>query len=331
MNKKRDLVLSIAGLAILGVAVNRIGFDHLLEQSNVLRIGLPIILLLTLARLLLQTAAWRIALRCERIEAPARELMLVRLASQGMGYLTVLGPAASEPMKIRLLRHHSGSATTATLVDTGTYWIASSLVGIAGCIAAGTSLAGHQNAASPILVIAFLVCIVAVIASPKSPLSQIATAIGRRCPKWLRKAASVDAQIREFAAAHPGAVKKMFAIDVICQALVACEVAAVFWSLHLPLHLNTVLGLEAGTRIVKIFAGAMPARIGADESGAAAAFVAFGLPAASGLALALARRCKDVLSCLVGLVWLASQRRLSEEQPEKIALAPLPLLTGTEN
>ena len=32
--------------------------------------------------------------------------MFLRLASQGIGYLTVLGPAASEPIKIKLLQHH---------------------------------------------------------------------------------------------------------------------------------------------------------------------------------------------------------------------------------
>src|SRR5258708_25050576 len=51
--------------------------------------------------------------------------------------------------------------------------------------------------------------------------------------------------------------------------LVAAEVAAVFWFLRLPLHAGTLLGIEAASRMVKIVAGWMPARIGADESGAA--------------------------------------------------------------
>ena len=81
-----------------------------------------------------------------------------------------------------------------------------------------------------------------------------------------------------------------------------------------------MLALEAANRMVKMMAGWMPARIGADESGAAGAFVALGLPAASGLALALARRARDLLSVLVGMIWLAWHARMrkssawSEEQ-----------------
>src|SRR4029077_12596687 len=109
------------------------------------------------------------------------------------------------------------------------------------------------------------------------------------------------------------AIRQMFLLDLGCQALVAAEVVTVFWFLRLSLHAGTILGLEAATRMVKMLAGWMPARIGADESGAAGAFLSFGLPAAAGVALALARRTRDVLACLVGLTWLAWVSRRSEE------------------
>jgi hypothetical protein len=63
----------------------------------------------------------------------------------------------------------------------------------------------------------------------------------------------------------------------------------------------------------------MPARIGADEGGAAAAFAALGFPAAAGLALALARRFRDMLASLIGLIWLAWRTRTR---------ANVPVLTG---
>jgi hypothetical protein len=317
VNRKRDLVLALVGLSLLCFAVNRVGMHNLLQQRNVLRIGLPIVIVLSFARLIFQTIAWNIALRHEGIEPSPAELMLIRLASQGMGYLTVLGPAASEPMKISLLRSDPGCATTATLIDTGVYWIASSLVGIAGCIAAGIAWSGHQSSRSSMLALGLFLCAaVFVIARSKSPLVQLTRALGARCPKWLVKAARVDARLRDFASRHPGAIRKMFVLDFACQALVAGEVAAVLWSLHLPLHLTTLLGLEAGTRMVKIAAGFMPARIGADEAGAAAAFAAFALPAAAGVAMALARRIRDLLACSIGLIWLASKQRFAEMEPD---------------
>jgi uncharacterized membrane protein YbhN (UPF0104 family) len=317
VNRKRDLLLALVGLALLCFAVNRVGVHNLLQQTNVLRIGLPFVIVLSFARLILQTIAWDIALRHEGIDASPAELMLIRLASQGMGYLTVLGPAASEPMKISLLRNHPCSATTATLVDTGIYWIASSLVGIAGCIAAGIVFAGHQSSPLSMLALGLFLCVVViVIARSKSPVVQLTRVLGARCPKWLAKAARIDVGLRDFASRHPGAIRKMFVLDFACQALLAGELAAVLWSLHLPLHLTTLLGLEAGTRMVKIAAGFMPARIGADETGAAAAFVAFGLPAASGVAMALARRTRDLLACSIGLIWLASKQRFAEMEAD---------------
>ena len=97
----------------------------------------------------------------------------------------------------------------------------------------------------------------------------------------------------------------MFLLDLACQVLIAAEAATVFWFLRLPLHAGVILALEAASRLVKMTSGWLPARIGADESGAAGAFLVFGLPAEAGIALALARRTRDLLACLVGLAWLA--------------------------
>ena len=63
MNRKRDLVLAFVGLSLLLFAVSRVGIHNLLQQTNVLRIGLPLIIVLSFARLILQTLAWNIALR----------------------------------------------------------------------------------------------------------------------------------------------------------------------------------------------------------------------------------------------------------------------------
>jgi hypothetical protein len=76
-----------------------------------------LIVALSVVRLRLQTQSWALALCKDGVDANITELMFLRLAPQGIGYLTVLGPAASEPMKIKLLQHR-GSATAATLVDT---------------------------------------------------------------------------------------------------------------------------------------------------------------------------------------------------------------------
>lgn len=81
------------------------------------------------------------------------------------------------------------------------------------------------------------------------------------------------------------------------------------WCLNLPSHAPTVLALDAAIRVARVVAGWVPARIGADETGAVAAFAALELSSASGLALALARRTRDILICILGLGWLACEAR----------------------
>jgi hypothetical protein len=104
----------------------------------------------------------------------------------------------------------------------------------------------------------------------------------------------------------------MFLLDVACQALLLTEIAVALYFLHLPLRPGSALSIEAAGRAVRLLGGWMPARIGADEGGAAAAFAALGLPTAAGLALALTRRFRDILASLIGLTWPASRNRTTE-------------------
>ena len=310
MIRLRDVLLAVAGLALLAFVAGRIGTDALVREIAIVRVGLPIIVVLSFLRLVLQTRSWSIALALDGIRSSTRELMFIRLASQGIGYLTVLGPVASEPMKISLLRNQPRSAATATLVDTGVYWFSSGLTGIAGCLAAGVLLTHSRHS---VIAVAILGVIFAfglyLIACPRTILSPLVTALAVRCPGWLKKAEQIEVAVRRCASQHPSSIRQMFLLDVACQALLASEVVTIFWCVRLPIHGGTVLALEAANRMVKMMAGWMPARIGADEGGAAGAFVALGLPAASGLALALARRTRDLLSVLVGMIWLAWHAR----------------------
>ena len=70
----------------------------------------------------------------ENVAVNRTTLIGVRLASQSMGYLTVLGPVISEPMKIKLLGTSSEPTITATFLDNGVYWFTSALVAMLGIV-----------------------------------------------------------------------------------------------------------------------------------------------------------------------------------------------------
>ncbi len=87
-------------------------------------------------------------MRAEGVELPYLRLLRVRLASQGIAYLSSLGPVVSEPLKHWLLRHVAPvpSTVTATLAEATTYWMTALLVTTVGTVTAVSLLAdGDQT------------------------------------------------------------------------------------------------------------------------------------------------------------------------------------------
>src|SRR5262245_24616684 len=285
--------------------MSKIGWTAALAELRRIWLAIPLLIVLSAVRLLLQTRSWKIALTAEGVRSNVGELIGIRMASQSMGYLSVLGPAISEPMKIKLLGDDWKSATTATIVDSGVYWFASVLAGVAGCIAAAITLA-HGRYAGTLFAITTVFALSAGLLLRKKPLlATLVESLGLRVPAWLRKGAELEQQVRGFRERYPTALRRMVSIGLACQILLVGEAAVVIFLAKLPVHLLSLIGIEALVRITKMTAGWIPARIGADEGGSVAAVIAFGLAPSTGLMLALARRSRDLLWCVLGLSWLA--------------------------
>ena len=307
--KKGSVLLVVVGILLLAWVVAHAGPSVIVHQLKALRVALPIVVALSLVRLLLQTYAWSATLKNEGLEVGMLRLIGIRLASQAMGYLTVFGPVISEPMKINLLRTPVASAATATFLDNGVYWFTSALIGIAGCVC--ISLTRMHDATSTLALSAVFVLVIGFIARRKSVLSSVVAWMGKRSPSWLSKGAVIESAIREVRAQKPELVSRLFWLDLTCQLLLVSEVAVVLWALRIPVHLMTVIAIEGLTRGVKMMTGFVPARLGADEGGAMSAFAASGLSPAMGLTLALTRRARDLSWALVGLAWLAWRSQAS--------------------
>jgi len=309
--RKGNLLLALVGIGLLAWVVAHAGSSAIVHQFKALRIALPVVIVLSVVRLLLQSLTWSASLRSEGLEVGFLRLMGIRLASQGMGYLTVFGPVLSEPMKINLLRTPVEETATATFLDNGVYWFTSALIGIAGCVC--ISLVRAKGAASALALATIFVLIMTFTLRRKSVLSGLVAKLGKRSPSWLRKGAKIETSIREVRGQKPDLVGRLFWFDLTCQLLLVAEVAVVLWSLRLPHHLITVFAIEGLTRGVKMMTGFVPARLGADEGGAMSAFAASGFSPASGLTLALTRRARDLSWALIGLAWLAWRSHASKE------------------
>jgi hypothetical protein len=306
--KSIQFIFACIAFGLFAWAISHAGLSAITSQFKAICIAVPIVVALSLLRLFLQSYTWAASLKGERIAAKGSTLVGVRVASQSMGYLTVLGPVISEPMKIKLLGTPVEPTITATLLDTGVYWLTSALMAVLGivCLAA---FAAHGTVLRWIPVAFALAIAVFVITRRKSLLGEVMRALGTRAPSWLKRAEAFEASIRTYRLEQPALVARMFWIGIACQFLISFEVVVVLWALHLPIHFLAIMSIEGVTRSLKMASGWVPARVGVDEGGAISAFSIVGLSPMLGLGLALTRRVRDLLWALTGVLWLAWNSR----------------------
>lgn len=317
--KKAHLGLACVAIALFVWVLAHVDLSLLVGQLRAMRIALPIVLALSIVRLLLQSTAWSAALKSEQVSVELPKLAGARLGGQSMGYLTVLGPVISEPLKIKLLGTPTEPTVTATFLDDGVYWFTSALLAIAGLVSL-PFITAHGTAYHLVPATVVLTLMLFVITRRNPILSGVVRVLGKKAPSWLAHAERFESSIRRFRVNQPALVRRMFWIDVACQALIASEVVVVLWSLHLSIHFFTILVIEGVTRGLKMLSGWIPARLGSDEGGAISAFALSGFSPMLGLALALTRRVRDLLWAFIGIVLLAWNYR-AEAQSQNAAKA----------
>lgn len=319
--RKTHLAVALVAIALFAWVLAHVGLSTLVKQLKAMRAALPIVLSLSLFRLVLQSLAWSASLKGEQVSVDIQKLAGARLAGQSMGYLTVLGPVISEPLKIKLLGTSTEETVTATFLDNGVYWFTSALLAIAG-IASLPFVAAH-GAIYHAIPAALVLCVMVFVITRRDPiLSSAVRALGKKAPSWLMRAEKFESSIRKYRVNQPALVGRLFWIDVTCQALIASEVVVVLWALHLSIHFFTILVIEGVTRGLKMLSGWIPARLGSDEGGAISAFALTGFSPMLGLALALTRRVRDLLWALIGIAWLAWSSRKTNRSPNKAESIP---------
>jgi hypothetical protein len=325
--KRPQLAVALVAVTLFAWVLAHVGFALLLEQLKALRIALPIVLGLSLLRLFLQSIAWSASLKGEHIYIDTPRLAAVRLAGQSMGYLTVLGPVISEPIKIKLLGTAARPTVTATFLDNGVYWFTSALLAICGIVS--LPFVKVNGTAYHLIPAGFALALMIFLITRRKPvLSGVVRALGKRTPTWLVRAEGFESSIRNYRFNQPALVSRIFWIDVACQVLIAAEVAVVLWSLHLAIHFFSILVIEGVTRGLKMLSGWIPARLGSDEGGAISAFALTGLSPMLGLSLALTRRVRDLLWALVGIVWLSWNSRGAQRFQDTVL--PIPTMLAKE-
>lgn len=302
--------MTAVGLGLLAFLILHIGPRAILLQLTTLRISLPLLIVIGLLRLGLQSWNWSMALSADGVSANPLQLAGVRLASNSLSYLSAMGPVVAEPAKLVLLRNKATASESApaTLAETAIYWFTSVLLGLSGILAGSVLLTRGSHGASALWICgAIFLAAMPLLLSRRSLLGRLGVVISRwrnPLPSWFRKGEEIEDRVRSFRIRHPQVAGRIFLLDLLSQFLMVMEVFVVLRSLGIRADFLTMLAIEAVTRAFKMASIWVPGRLGIDESGAAGACALFGMSPAAGLTLSLARRARDLLWCFAGLVWL---------------------------
>ncbi len=306
------------GLALLGALVMGIGPLVVWEQLVALRWVIPVLVVAGLVKHAFRTVAWQLALDADDVRIPISQLFQVRIAAHGVAYASGLDLIVSEPLKPWLLRKVAPADATipATLVEASLYWLVSLAVTTVGAFAAVTVVADTRSAQAgawgALAVLGGVLWLVLGRTRQVPRLARIATRWTATRPRWsaiLDRAAEAEVRMRSFRLRHPGTVGLMLGLNLFVQVVMLGEVATVLAALGHPHDLTRLFEIEAASRVVKMLSFYVPARMGADEAGAAGAFLLLGLNPAAGVALALARRLQVLAWATLGLAWFAAARR----------------------
>ncbi|HKE16052.1 MAG TPA: lysylphosphatidylglycerol synthase domain-containing protein [Kofleriaceae bacterium] len=244
-------------------------------------------------------------------EVPWRSLLWNRLVGEALNALVPLGGIGGEPLKVRHLarRVPLARAVVALLDDR----LIENITGLAvsGLFVAVAALESPRAPApvrAALWTYAALAPAVAAIASA-AVLSGLSGRIGARVGRWLGAPAHAEGRLA------PARFARAALWNLVGRALGLLEVGLLLWLLGIaptPVRLLTAAGVTWAGGFIGF---AFPQGIGVTEAATVGAFELCGLPAAAGVAFALARRGRMLLLSLFGLAlhlgsrWPGAARR----------------------
>lgn len=280
----------------------------------VVHVGWPGLLLLPLAFswLVPNAIAWEYSFKAPGSGVPFHRLLMVRIAGESLNDLLPSSNLGGEPVKVLLLRPQvtlpAAMSSVMVAKTTQTLSIVIFILGGLGATAWETALPTEVIVtAGGVLAMLGGGSVVLVLGAHSGLLGRFARYGVRRFPRadWLiglaNQAAALDACLSGFYATE----KRRFAASTLWHlfGLIAgsAEVYFIAWLLGLPLTVSGALTMEVVTTLFGVGGFAIPGSIGAFEFGHVVSASMLGLPAASGMAMSLIRRLREVFWLLAGL------------------------------
>jgi len=310
------------GLLLLAYLIRRAGPARLIE--NVATLGWGLVLVIGLGGLshVLKTWAWRLTLNSEKRQVSYSRMLSLRLASEAVGQLGVVGQLFGDGFRVSVLSQAMPMDTglASVTIDRALFVLTAIAVTIAGILAALAILplphALSLSATIAVCVLVSLITFVLIAIEERWPVFSRAVDVLGRIPylgEHLKRRRSLICSVEDKLLAFYHKTPRLFwaslGLNVASHLAAVSEVFVVFWLLGVKITFIAALAIEALIKLVNVVGLFNPGNVGTYEGGNMLIARLFGMTGAVGLTLAIARRIRAIFWSAIGVLCLVALSR----------------------
>ena len=313
------LLTVIFGCALLAYLVDKIGFAKLTQDVEKLGWGIALVIALGGVGHVAKAWAWRLALPGEGNKVPLLQFIKLRLASEAVGQLGILGQAFGEGLRVSALDSELpiASRVSSVTMDRGLFVVTGALVALVGIVAAAFSMnLAHRWVSYAAIFATALMALLLALALAVQKQWPILTGPARfakklrYCRSWLEKRerliVAIEDKLFSFPRDVPKAFWMSFGLNLVTHIAALSEIYVVLRLMDFNIGVVGALIFEALTKLVNVVGLLNPGNVGTYEGGNVLIARIFGLGAGTGMVVAVARRIRAIFWAGIGAVCLVA-------------------------
>ncbi len=323
-------LIGLFGVGLLAYIINKIGIAKLIHDASKLGRGIVLVIALGGVGHLAKAWAWRFALADEQDRVPFLQFFKLRLASEAVGHLGLLGHALGEGLRVSALSSEVpiASRVSSVAMDRGLFIATGAMVAMVGILAAPLTLHLPRAWMSYVAIFATgaLVLLLGLASAvqrqwPVLSRSVLLAKKLRFCRAWLEKrehlVASIESNLFNFHRDAPRAFWACLGLNLLTHIAALSEVFVVLRLMGFNIAIFGALIFEAFTKLVNVVGLFNPGNVGTYEGGNILIAKMFGFGADTGLVIAVARRTRAIFWTSIGVVCLFVLTRNKNRYPSQ--------------